>query len=59
MGPLQQQWGDPVPLFELVLPPKAAKAAVPALAALTVAGLLGLVGHRAPERNDPRRRRAM
>jgi hypothetical protein len=39
-GPFQAQLGDPVPLFELVLPPRAAKAAVPILAATTVAGIL-------------------
>jgi len=38
-GPLQARLGDPVPLFELVLPPRAAKAAVPVLTGLTVAGL--------------------
>jgi hypothetical protein len=38
-GPLQRQWGDPVPLFELVLPPRAAKAAVPVLFAASVTGL--------------------
>ena len=42
MGPLQAEWGDPVPFFELVLPPRAAKAAVPILAAATVAGLAAL-----------------
>ena len=36
LGPLQQRVGDPVPLFELVLPPRAAKAAVPALFAVSV-----------------------
>ena len=39
LGPLQQRVGDPVPLFELVLPPRAAKAAVPVLAGTAVAGL--------------------
>ena len=39
-GPLQSQLGDPVPLFELVLPPRAAKAAIPVLAAVSVAGLV-------------------
>ena len=38
LGPLQRRLGDPVPLFELVLPPRAAKAAVPVLAGVTVAG---------------------
>jgi hypothetical protein len=48
-GPLQSQLGDPVPLFELVLPPRAAKAAIPALAAVTVAGLV-IVAVRRPRR---------
>lgn len=42
VGPLQQSWGDPVPFFELVLPPRAAKAAVPVLAAIATAGLIAL-----------------
>ena len=42
LGPLQRQVGDPVPLFELVLPPRAAKAAIPTLAAITIAGVLAL-----------------
>ena len=37
-GTLQAQWGDPVPFFELLLPPRAAKAAVPILAGISVAG---------------------
>ncbi len=41
-GPLQRQWGDPVPLFELLLPPRAAKAAIPVLALVAVGGLLAL-----------------
>ena len=45
LGPLQNKLGDPVPLFELVLPPRAAKAAVPILAAVSVAGI-ALVGIR-------------
>jgi hypothetical protein len=43
MGRVQEQWGDPVPFFELLLPPRAAKAAVPALAVVAVAGIAGLV----------------
>jgi hypothetical protein len=43
VGRLQAEWGDPVPFFELVLPPPAAKAAVPVLAAISVAGLATLV----------------
>ena len=39
LGPLQTKLGDPVPLFELVLPPRAAKATVPILAAISVAGI--------------------
>jgi hypothetical protein len=45
-GPLQTRLGDPMPLFELVLPPRAAKAAVPVLALITLAGLAGLVVRR-------------
>ncbi len=39
LGPLGDRIGDEVPLFELVLPPRAAKAAVPVLGAVTCAGL--------------------
>jgi hypothetical protein len=46
LAPLQQRWGDPVPLFEFVLPPRAAKAAVPILATITVGGLLALLARR-------------
>jgi hypothetical protein len=46
MGGIQERWGDPVPFFELVLPPRAAKAAVPVLAGVSVAGLVGLVVRR-------------
>jgi len=42
MGPRQAEWGDPVPFFELVLPPRAAKAAVPILAGATIAGLVAV-----------------
>jgi hypothetical protein len=42
MGHAQERWGDPVPFFELILPPRAAKAAVPLLAALAIAGIVGL-----------------
>lgn len=38
-GPLQRRLGDPVPMFELLLPPRAAKAAVPALTVVAVAGI--------------------
>ena len=43
MGRVQASWGDPVPFFELILPPRAAKAAVPALAAVAVAAISALV----------------
>jgi hypothetical protein len=48
LGPLQRRCGDPVPLFELVLPRRAAKAAVPMLAVATIAGVLGLIAYPAP-----------
>ena len=38
-GPAQARLGDPVPLFQLVLPPRAAKAAIPVLTVVSVAGL--------------------
>jgi hypothetical protein len=43
VGHLQAEWGDPVPFFELILPPRAAKAAVPALAVASLAGIAALV----------------
>ena len=43
LGPFQRRLGDPVPLFEPVLPPRAAKAAVPALFLATVAGMLAVL----------------
>jgi hypothetical protein len=43
LGPLQRGLGDPVPLFELVLPPRAARVAIPALAALTLVGVIALL----------------
>ena len=46
LGPLQRRWGDPIPLIELVLPPRAAKAAVPVVAAATLAGVLALLWRR-------------
>ena len=39
LGPFQRELGYPVPFFELVLPPPAAKAAIPVLAALSVVGI--------------------
>lgn len=43
LGGLQERIGDPVPLFELVLSPRAAKRAVPTLGAISAAGLALLV----------------
>ena len=52
MGRTQADWGDPVPFFELILPPPAAKAAVPILAGASIVGLaaVGLRGHDEPRR---------
>jgi hypothetical protein len=43
VGPLQAEWGDPVPFFELVLPPRAAKAAIPVLALVSIVGMASLM----------------
>ena len=43
LGPLQARSGDPIPLFELVLSPTAARRAVPTLGLVTAAGLMLLV----------------
>ena len=43
VGPRQAAWGDPVPFFDLVLPPRAAKAAIPVLAGISVAAVAALV----------------
>ena len=43
VGRLQTEWGDPVPFFELVLPPRPAKAAVPVLAAISAGGIAALL----------------
>jgi hypothetical protein len=53
-GPFQRRLGDPVPMFELVLPPRAAKAAIPGLVVVTLAGFAALLirrPHRDPERD--------
>jgi hypothetical protein len=39
LGGLQARLGDPIPLFELLLSPRAARRAVPALGAIAVAGI--------------------
>ncbi len=51
MGPLQEKLGDPVPFFELVLPPRAAKAAVPILAGISIAGMLAALARTATRRD--------
>jgi hypothetical protein len=43
LGPFQRTLGDPVPLFELLLPPRAAKAAVPVLAAVSLASFAAVL----------------
>jgi hypothetical protein len=40
LGPFQRRLGDPVPMFELFLPKRAAKLAVPVLVAVTGIGLV-------------------
>jgi hypothetical protein len=49
-GPFQARLGDPVPMFELVLPPRAAKAAVPFLTVVSLAGFVA-VALRPPQRS--------
>jgi hypothetical protein len=39
LGPFQRELGDPVPLFELVLPRRAGKAAIPVLVSASVGGI--------------------
>jgi len=58
LGPLGDRIGDAVPLFELVLSPRAAKRAVPTLGMVTVAGLVVLAARRdrfGPRAAGPRR----
>jgi hypothetical protein len=47
VGPRQAEWGDPVPFFELLLPPRAAKAAIPVLGVISLTGI-GLLVIRRP-----------
>lgn len=47
LGPLQDRLDDPVPLFELVLSPRAAKRAVPVLGAVAAVGI-GLLARPKP-----------
>ena len=55
LGPLQTQLGDPTPCFELVLPPRAAKAVFPTLLPIALAGL-GLLVLRRPRDRSPEHR---
>jgi hypothetical protein len=55
LGPLQERVGDPVPLFELVLPLRAAKAAVPVLASATFLGIGVLLVRSRTRRDEPSR----
>jgi hypothetical protein len=52
LGGLQERLGDPVPLFELVLSPRAARWAVPALGTVAAAGV-ALLSARGPARRSP------
>lgn len=53
-GPVQRSLGDPLPMFELFLPPRAAKAAIPILTVVSLAGLAAL----ALRREEARGRRS-
>ena len=48
-GSFQRQLGDSVPMFELALPPRAAKAAIPILFVVAVAGIVAVL-MRPPQR---------
>jgi hypothetical protein len=54
LGPLQARSGDPIPLFELVLSPTAARRAVPTLGLITAAGLILLVRRGPRDTTTPR-----
>lgn len=43
LGPFQRRLGDPVPMFELVLPPRAAKAAIPVLSVVAATGMVAVI----------------
>jgi hypothetical protein len=43
VGRHQAGWGDPVPFFELLLPPRAAKAAIPVLTVVSILGITALL----------------
>ena len=52
LGGVQERVGDPVPLFELVLSPRAARWAVPALGVVTAGGV-ALLSARGPAWHSP------
>lgn len=52
LGAVGERIGDPVPLFELVLPPRAARRAVPTLGVLTAVGLVLLVARSGEHRES-------
>jgi hypothetical protein len=49
LGGLQERLHDPIPLFELVLSPRAARRAVPVLGAVAAAGIALLARRRVEE----------
>ena len=53
LGSLQDRVGDPVPCFELVLPPRAAKLAVPILGIVAGAGIALLALRTSCARRSP------
>ncbi|MCY7417404.1 MAG: hypothetical protein LH650_02710 [Chloroflexi bacterium] len=55
MGPFQRSLGDPVPMFEWLLPPRAAKAAIPILTAVAVAGMVAVAARPPITRGTPPR----
>jgi hypothetical protein len=59
LGPLQQRLGDPVPLFELVLPPMWARRAVPILATVSGVGIALALGPRRRQCSDRLRTRSV
>jgi hypothetical protein len=53
LGLLQDRVGDPVPLFALFLPPRAAKAVMPVLAGVTCLGVGVLAARSTTGRSEP------
>lgn len=52
-GPFQRSLGDPVPMFELFLPPRAAKTAIPVLTVVALAGFLAVLLRRPRRLTQP------